>query len=57
LTFRRRHVRPGADGATDLTLVHERLDALRAAMPHVADHVGTGWGTALDKLERNYAGG
>ncbi|HMJ35754.1 MAG TPA: SRPBCC domain-containing protein [Baekduia sp.] len=38
-------------GATALTLVHERLDGLRAAMPHVADAVPAGWGQALDKLE------
>jgi hypothetical protein len=31
-------------------LVHERLDALHAAMPNVADNVGLGWDMALDKL-------
>jgi hypothetical protein len=30
--------------------VHERLDALRAAMPDVAENVGPGWGIALDQL-------
>jgi uncharacterized protein YndB with AHSA1/START domain len=39
---------PGA--STELTLVHERLDALRAAMPHVADGVEPGWASVLDKL-------
>jgi uncharacterized protein YndB with AHSA1/START domain len=39
-----------APGGTELTLVHERLDALREAMPDVADSVGTGWEMALDKL-------
>src|SRR4249920_1587996 len=29
-------------GATTLTLVHERLEALRAAMPHVAENVAAG---------------
>jgi uncharacterized protein YndB with AHSA1/START domain len=42
-------VRP-VDGGTELTLVHERLAALRAAMPHVADRVEMGWAMALDKL-------
>jgi uncharacterized protein YndB with AHSA1/START domain len=37
-------------GATALTLAHERLDALRAAMPDVAENVGPGWGIALDQL-------
>jgi uncharacterized protein YndB with AHSA1/START domain len=36
--------------ATDLTLVHERLDTLNAAMPHVAENVGPGWDLVLDKL-------
>jgi hypothetical protein len=30
--------------------VHERLDALAAAMPQVAGNVGTGWDSALGKL-------
>jgi uncharacterized protein YndB with AHSA1/START domain len=37
-------------GATRLTLVHERLESLRSAMPDVADNVETGWQMALDKL-------
>jgi uncharacterized protein YndB with AHSA1/START domain len=43
-------VREAPGGATALTLVHERLDALHAAMPDVADNVGLGWEMALDKL-------
>ncbi|MGZ4169963.1 MAG: SRPBCC family protein [Solirubrobacteraceae bacterium] len=43
-------LRDAPDGATELTLVHERLAALRAAMPYIADNVGVGWGMALDKL-------
>jgi len=39
-----------ADGGTVLTLVHERLDALAAAMPQAAASVGVGWESALDKL-------
>jgi uncharacterized protein YndB with AHSA1/START domain len=39
-----------ADGATDLTLVHERLDDLREALPRIAEGVGPGWEMALDKL-------
>lgn len=39
---------PGA--STELTLVHEHLDALRHAMPDVADSVDPGWAAVLDKL-------
>jgi uncharacterized protein YndB with AHSA1/START domain len=38
------------DGATALTLVHERLDELHAAAPEVAENVGPGWDMVLDKL-------
>jgi uncharacterized protein YndB with AHSA1/START domain len=38
------------DGATTLTLVHEQLDALHAAMPQVAQNVGPGWDMVLDTL-------
>jgi uncharacterized protein YndB with AHSA1/START domain len=38
------------EGGTVLTLVHERLDDLAAAMPQVADGVESGWTSALDKL-------
>ena len=37
-------------GATALTLVHERLDDLAEAMPHVADKVRVGWELVLEKL-------
>jgi uncharacterized protein YndB with AHSA1/START domain len=37
-------------GETTLTLVHEQLDALHAAMPDVADSVAIGWSMALEKL-------
>lgn len=43
-------LREAPDGATDLTLVHERLDDLRKALPDIADGVGPGWEMALDKL-------
>ena len=36
--------------ATTLTLVHERLDDLAAAMPDVADKVEVGWALVLEKL-------
>ncbi|MGO8860151.1 MAG: SRPBCC family protein [Acidimicrobiales bacterium] len=35
---------------TALTLTHERLEDLHAAMPEVAEKVETGWERALDKL-------
>jgi uncharacterized protein YndB with AHSA1/START domain len=37
-------------GATHLSLVHERLDALAAALPDVARNVGAGWEDVLGKL-------
>ena len=43
-------LRAAPGGGTVLTLVHERLDALAAAMPQVAANVGPGWESALDKL-------
>jgi uncharacterized protein YndB with AHSA1/START domain len=43
------------DGATKLTLVHQRLEALHAAMPEVAELVETGWKLVLDKLASNVA--
>jgi uncharacterized protein YndB with AHSA1/START domain len=44
-------------GATALTLVHERLEALHEAMPEVARLVGTGWAMALDALAATMADG
>lgn len=38
------------DGGTVLTLVHERLGALAAVMPQVAENVAPGWDSALGKL-------
>jgi uncharacterized protein YndB with AHSA1/START domain len=38
------------EGATTLVLLHERLDELAAAMPHVAQNVDPGWQDALGKL-------
>ena len=42
------HEAPGA--STILTLVHERLEELATAMPHVAEQVGPGWDMVLDRL-------
>jgi uncharacterized protein YndB with AHSA1/START domain len=44
-------------GATLLTLVHERLYDLAAAMPQVAANVGPGWEAVLDKLAGLLAAG
>jgi uncharacterized protein YndB with AHSA1/START domain len=41
-----------APEGTLLTLVHERLDDLAAALPQVADNVEPGWSSALDKLTK-----
>jgi uncharacterized protein YndB with AHSA1/START domain len=38
------------NGHTALTLVHEQLDALGAAMPNVAENVEPGWAMVLDKM-------
>jgi uncharacterized protein YndB with AHSA1/START domain len=43
-------LREAPGGGTALTLVHERLDALRAALPVVAENVGPGWAAVLEKL-------
>ncbi|MEU6425649.1 SRPBCC domain-containing protein [Microbispora sp. NPDC046973] len=39
-----------AEGGTHMTLLHERLDALAAALPHVAEQIGGGWDGVLDRL-------
>jgi uncharacterized protein YndB with AHSA1/START domain len=40
------------DNSTFLTLVHEQLDALHAAMPDVSENVLAGWEMVLDELEK-----
>jgi uncharacterized protein YndB with AHSA1/START domain len=42
--------RAAPDGGTALTLVHERLDDLAAALPGVARNIGPGWEDVLGKL-------
>jgi uncharacterized protein YndB with AHSA1/START domain len=44
-----------ADNATELTLVHERLGALYAAMPELAEQFEAGWAFVLDKLAKEVA--
>jgi uncharacterized protein YndB with AHSA1/START domain len=43
-------LREAPQGKTALTLVHERLDDLAAAMPDVADKVEYGWKLVLEQL-------
>jgi uncharacterized protein YndB with AHSA1/START domain len=43
-------LRPTPDGWTELTLVHDRLDAFAEAMPEIAGLVEVGWSGALDHL-------
>ena len=50
VTFREE---PG--GGTLLTLVHERLGELAAAMPGVAENVGPGWESAPGQLAAVFA--
>jgi uncharacterized protein YndB with AHSA1/START domain len=38
------------DGTTQLTLVHQRLDDLAAALPDVAGQVRAGWASVIGKL-------
>ncbi len=45
-----------APGTTELTLVHERLDALAAAHPEIAGQVENGWTGTLDRLLRDLSG-
>ena len=45
------------DGGTLLTLVHEQLGELAAALPLVAEGVGPGWDAALGKLAAAFAPG
>ena len=42
--------------STRLTLVHERLEALRESMPQVATSVGAGWSMVLDRLASTSSG-
>jgi len=44
-------LRPDPNG-TVLNLVHEQLDELAAAMPHIANAVESGWEAFLDNLAR-----
>ena len=41
---------PNSSGGTLLTLVHEQLGQLAAALPGVAERVGPGWEAAVSKL-------
>ena len=49
-------LREAPGGGTHLTLVHERLDDLAAALPQVAEQVGAGWDFVLTKLAAVLAG-
>jgi uncharacterized protein YndB with AHSA1/START domain len=42
-------------GGTALTLVHERLEALHAAIPFIVENAEEGWVQALDKLASTLA--
>ena len=48
--------RPWRDGATQVTVVHERLAELRRGAPHVHDRLVPGWENCLGKLERAVRG-
>jgi uncharacterized protein YndB with AHSA1/START domain len=43
-------LRAAPGDATTLTLVHERLEALAAGMPRVAENVGRGWELVIEKF-------
>ncbi|HET9849047.1 MAG TPA: SRPBCC domain-containing protein [Candidatus Dormibacteraeota bacterium] len=40
----------GPHDSTTLTLIHERLEGLAAAMPYVAENIRPGWDDVLDNL-------
>lgn len=46
------HLRAWGEGLTQIRVLHERLEALRAAAPHVDARLVPGWQNCLDKLER-----
>jgi uncharacterized protein YndB with AHSA1/START domain len=46
----------GPSGDTRLTLVHEQLGELAAALPQVAELVGAGWSDVVSKLSSVLAG-
>jgi uncharacterized protein YndB with AHSA1/START domain len=50
-------LREAPDGGTVLTLVHERLDDLAAALPGLARNTGPGWEDVLGKLADAVGGG
>ena len=45
-------LRARRDGQTQVTVVHERLAALRQAAPHIHERLVAGWENCLDKLDR-----
>lgn len=46
-------LRPWGDGQTQVTIVHERLEALREGAPEIYPRLSPGWENCLDKLERS----
>jgi uncharacterized protein YndB with AHSA1/START domain len=49
-------LREAPDGGTVLTVLHERLEDLAAALPQAAAQVGAGWDIVLTKLAAVLAG-
>ncbi len=45
-------LRARRDGATEISVVHERLAELRVGAPHIHERLVAGWKNCLDKLER-----
>ena len=45
-------LRPGREGETLVTVVHERLEELRRGAPHVFYRIAPGWENCLGKLDR-----
>lgn len=43
-------LRPAPRGKTHMTIVHEKLEALRRGAPELASQVSWGWNSCLDKL-------
>ena len=45
-------LRPGLEGQTHISVVHEKLEELRRGAPHVHVQLVPGWNECLGKLER-----
>jgi uncharacterized protein YndB with AHSA1/START domain len=45
-------LRPGAEGQTHISVLHEKLEELQQGAPHIFVRLSPGWNNCLDKLDR-----